>query len=143
MAGFFGLFGGKTKYVDETITDNTDNTDNTDSAVRASDQKENFFLSSDDAKTLGDINFMRQSKTVKKTFAKSKSGGGGELIQEISSLGKVKKSINQASQSISNSSSTPTKKSTPINKTSEEAKERRRSDSSMDMFRNMAKDLRK
>ena len=133
MAGFFGLFGGKTKYVDETDTD----------AASTSDQEEDFFLSSDDAKTLGDINYMRQSKTVKRTFAKTKSGGGGELIQEISALGKAKKSSNQTSQSVSNSSATPATEPTPINKTSEEEKERRRSDSNMDMFRNMAKDLRK
>ncbi len=137
MAGFFGLFGGKTKYVDETDTDNT-------ATTPASDQKEDFFLSSDDSKTLGDIDYMRQSKTVRRTFAKSISGGGGELIQEVSALGS-KKVNNQASQSAPapTSSSAPATVSKSTSKTSEEVKKRRSSDSSMDMFRNMAKDLRK
>ena len=134
MAGFFGLFGRKTKYVDETDTENT---------ASASDQKEDFFLSSDDSKTLGDIDYMRKSKTVKRTFAKSVSGGGGELIQEVSALGKVKKGSNQASQPVSKTSSAPAAESTSTSQTSEEVKQRRRSDDSMDMFRNMAKDLRK
>jgi hypothetical protein len=133
MAGFFGLFGSKTKYVDEPDTNES----------AGSSQKEEFFLSADEAKTLGDVNFMRQSKTVRRTFAKTKSGGGGELVQEISSLGKTKKGGPQASPSAATSSSAPTPEATSPSKAQETASKRRRSDSSMDMFRNMAKDLRK
>lgn len=73
MAGFFGLFSGrKAKFVDE--PDNT--------PVQPQ-RKGAFFLDDDSAQTLGDTEFMRKPLTIRRTFA-----GGGELVQEISSLEK-------------------------------------------------------
>ncbi len=50
--------------------------------------KEAFFLEADDAKTYGDIDYMRKSTVVKRTFAKTISGGGGEYVQEVSNMQK-------------------------------------------------------
>ncbi len=59
MAGFFGLFGNKTKYVDEPMD------------MSAPEPKEAFYLEPDDAKTLGDIDFMRTPITIRRTFPKT------------------------------------------------------------------------
>ena len=136
MARFFGLFGSKTKYVDEAEPE--------DNRAAAPDQKtEDFFLSSDDAKTLGNVDFMRQSKTIKKTFPKTKGNPNTELVQQVSSMEKVKVAGNQAFTDTP--APTPTPKS-ETGQTAEVAKastERRRTNSSMDMFRNMARELKK
>lgn len=47
-----------------------------------------FFLEPDDAKTYGDIDYMRKPAVIKRTFAKTISGGGGEVVQSISSIEK-------------------------------------------------------
>ena len=74
MAGFFGLFGNKTKYVDEPMD------------LSAPEPKEAFYLEPDDAKTLGDIDFMRTPITIRRTFPKTASNKkGGESIKQISS----------------------------------------------------------
>ena len=62
MAGFFGLFGKKTKYVDEPQQN-----------ISSAQSSEDFYLSSDDAKTLGDIEYMRTPKAVRRTFPKTKN----------------------------------------------------------------------
>lgn len=75
MAGFFGLFGNKTKYVDEPMD------------MSAPEPKEAFYLEPDDAKTLGDIDFMRTPITIRRTFPKTASNKkGGESIKQISSM---------------------------------------------------------
>ena len=74
MAGFFGLFGGKKKYVN--------------GQTPVSETKEAFFLDSDEAKSLGDVEFMRKPITLKRTFPKTLNGEGGSIIQEVTSTGK-------------------------------------------------------
>ena len=75
MAGFFGLFGNKTKYVDEPMD------------LSAPEPKEAFYLEPDDAKTLGDIDFMRTPITIRRTFPKTASNKkGGESSKQISSM---------------------------------------------------------
>ena len=124
MAGFLGLFSGrKAKFVDQQ-----------DTTPVQPQSKEAFFLEGDAAKTLGDTEFMRTPITIKRTFA-----NGGELVQEISSLEKKKSGNNniapkQAKQVQSNNNSQET---TPVKK------ERREADTSMDMFRNMARNIKK
>ena len=121
MAGFFGLFSGrKAKFVDEP-----------DTTPVQPQRKEAFFLDNDAAKTLGDTEFMRKPITIKRTFAK-----GGELVQEISSMEKRKASNNGVSPSKG-------KESTTSQTTSSASAERRQSDSSMDMFRDMARTMKK
>lgn len=121
MAGFFGLFSGrKAKFVDEP--------DNTPAQPK---KKEAFFLDNDSAKTFGNTEFMRKPLTIRRTFA-----GGGELVQEISSMEKKKVGNNNIASNKSKENTT-SQGTTPANT------ERRKADSSMDMFRNMARDMKK
>ncbi|MEA5535117.1 hypothetical protein [Crocosphaera sp. XPORK-15E] len=126
MAGFFGLFSGrKAKYVDEPDTNNAQ-----------AENKEAFFLSDDDAKTLGNVEFMRKPNTIKRTFPKRPGGKGGEIIQEVSSMDKK----TSGDDGVVMNSNDATSSTQPT----EAAKaERRQGDDSMDMFRKMARDVKK
>ncbi|ESA36045.1 tr [Leptolyngbya sp. Heron Island J] len=64
MAGFFGLFGGKKN--------------------QGPQSKEAFFLSEDEAKTFGDIDFMRKEVVIRRTFAKKK--GQEEEMESVKSI---------------------------------------------------------
>lgn len=128
MAGFFGLFGGKTKYVDG---------NGNDSQADNGKSQEAFFLNPDDAKTLGNIDYMRKSYKIRRTFPKTKSNQVTEFIQEISSIDKISgQPVQPTSSQVSEpKSETPSQsQSTPV---------RRGADSSMDMFRNMAREIKK
>lgn len=91
--GFFGLFGNKTKYVDEPNT-----------VENSSQNKEAYYLSNDDAKSLGDPERIRKSMK-KETTSKANQNGTGSV--------------------------TPT------------PKKNRSVDTNMDIFRKMAKDIKK
>lgn len=126
MAGFFGLFGSKSK-------DNNQTKSN----------KEAFFLDSDDAKSLGDIDYMRQSKTITRTFPKTKSNPkGAKSVKDISSM-----SVNNGKAQPDYLSKTPanntSKSESKLTDTNLEAKSRRETDTSMDMFRKMAREIKK
>lgn len=115
MAGFFGKLFNR----------NNDNK-----------KEDSYFLDPDSAKTVGDINYMRKSATVRRTFPKTKSGGGGaEITIEVSSIDK--REIVEGKEK-----ETP---QPPTTKFEPKVPERRsaKDSSSMDMFRNMAKDIRK
>lgn len=122
---FFGLFGNKTKYVDE--PDNENNT---------LDNKESFFLSSDDAKTFGNLEYMRKSLKIRRTFPKTKNGKGAEIIKEISSM-----QINKSSGSMSSPTPKIEPQSTAQNTSSNN--KRRSVDTNMDIFRKMAREIKK
>jgi hypothetical protein len=127
MAGFFGLFGGKTKYVDE-VNDYADSTPQS---------KEAFYLSNDEAKTFGNIDFMRKPNTIKRSFPKTlNSKKGKEIVRSISSVEEnaVDTSVVQP-KSISNGNGS--------SNTSSVNTERRSVDSNLDMFRKMARDIKK
>ncbi len=162
MAGFFGLFGSKTKYVDEPETNEG-----------STAPSEDFFLSPDEAKSLGDLDYMRKPNTIRRTFPKTLSNKTTERIKQVSSLQETKVSgnqvIQQAQKSISQPKTTqftqPGAVNTPkpevaqptqpgaVNTPKPEvaqptqsaaaSTERRSADSSMDMFRNMAREIRK
>lgn len=117
MAGFFGLFGGKNK-------------------------DEAYYLNEDDAKTLGNIDYMRTPNKSRRTFPKTLSNPDGfEINNEISAMemreitenGVAKPKTNQSNNSQSNGSSS----------FSSSNNKRRPSDNGMDMWRNIAKDMRK
>lgn len=127
MAGLFGLFGGKTKYVDEPTTNSEQTNGN--------GQKGSFFLEPDDAKTLGNIEYMRTPITIKRSFPKTLKGGGGEIIQQISSTEKAK--VNENGQIAAKLPVVSEVK--PVSETST----RRPSNDSLDMFRKMAKEIKK
>lgn len=128
MAGLFGLFGGKKK----------------EAQPQPSQPKDAFFLDPDSAKTFGDIDYMRKSKTVRRTFPKTAGNKeGGELIQEVSSMKMAKKNPNQFSNSPSDSSDSSTTISGSSSSSPSFSSQNRKTDTNMDMFRNMAKKIKK
>ena len=118
MAGFFGLFGKK-----------------------KDEPKDAFFLSPDESKTYGDIDYMRTSKTVRRTFVKTVGNPeGGEVVSQVSSDRMIKRDGSEAKRigsfAPSTSESTPKTQSTS-------SFTPKKVDSNMDMFRNMAKKIKK
>lgn len=130
-----------------------------------------FFLSPDDAQTLGDINYMRKPKRVRRTFPKTlKNKDGFESFTEVSSvedrsnLYKDNGNGNRSDTAYNPPAPAPTYNFQPApapapapapqaessNSVSQpkpapeapKAAEPRRDDS-MDMFRNMARKIRK
>ncbi|NER00617.1 MAG: hypothetical protein F6K30_28640 [Cyanothece sp. SIO2G6] len=117
--------------------------------------KDAFFLEPDDAKTFGDIDYMRKSKTIERTFPRGKA-----QVSQISSSTYKKVSetaIPNSSSTTSSSASQPSYMSqsqkssfqpssftppTPSFNQSQPAV-KRSDDSSIDMFRKMAKDIKK
>ena len=151
MAGFFGLFGKK-----------------------KDEPKDAYFLSPDESKSYGDIDFMRTSKTVRRTFVKTVSNPeGGEVISTVSSEKAVSRDGKEAKRiapksasnggftsSFGNTSFTPstpapapTPAPTPAPEPVAESKPEPapapapapepQPDNSMDMFRNMAKQIKR
>lgn len=119
-----------------------------------------FFLDPDDAKTYGDIDYMRTAKTIKRTFPKTKSNPntGTPRIQQVSALGSAKISdayapdymkATPSKNSVADSSKPDYMQATPyqpdegIKYDRSSVDERRRTDTNMDMFRNMAKDMKR
>lgn len=138
MTGFIkGLFSGKKKEAQS-------------SAPRPKDA---FFLEPDDAKTFGNIDYMRKSKTIERTFPRGKaqvSQVSSSSYKKISEQGYVAPSTSTSSAasqpsymsktpSFQPSSFTPP---TPSFKASKSTV-KRSNDSSIDMFRKMAKDIKK
>jgi len=125
VTGFFkGLFGSKSKSEDTTVQSSQ------------SDSSGSYYLDSDSAKSLGNLDYMRSVKTIRRTFPKVE----GDKKEEVE---KIKK-VSSMSQSEGNGIAAPTNSPTPTNSnTPQVATERRKSDTSMDIFRNMAKDIKR
>ena len=97
-----------------------------------------FFLSPDDAQTLGNINFMRKSVKVRHTFPKNLTNPNGlEMVKEVSSLDE--KSVNPLQESRQESSFT----SSTFQETASTEVKSVPSSNNMNMFRNMARSIRK
>jgi hypothetical protein len=123
MAGFFGLFGGKAKYVDEPTE------------VTQPQRQDAYYLEADDAKTLGNIEFMRKPNVIRRTFPKTAANQkGGESIRQISSMEAAKVKDN----GIAAKSFESAKSSTPNNENS-----RRKEDDSLNPFLKMAREIKK
>lgn len=133
--------------------------------------KQAYYLSDDDAKSFGNIDYMRSTKVVRRTFAKRKGETEHmESVRQISATdaksldGNVGNNVGASSQSaptfaaysapakpatpsVSSSasvSSSQSVESTPAPKAeSAPAPRRKPASSDMDMFRNMAKDIRR
>ncbi|MFM1842878.1 MAG: hypothetical protein RLZZ490_1616 [Cyanobacteriota bacterium] len=127
MAGLFGLFGKRTKYVDE--VDNT--------PQPQAEKKEAFFLEADDAKSLGDVEYMRKPIQIKRSFPKTLNSGGAEVVKEISALEIKPVQANGQPQPSTSSITAAAPQPSPVNN------ERRSSDNNLDMFRQMAKEIKK
>ncbi len=102
-----------------------------------------FFLSPDEAQTLGDVNYMRKHNKIRHTFPKTlKNPQGFEVVKDISSVEETSMPSFQESSpestkessfsgtTFQSSSSSSSPKPTP-------------SSSNMDMFRNMARKIGK
>ena len=121
-----------------------------------------FFLDPDEAQTFGDINYMRKSKKVRRTFPKTLKNPDGFAIERSVSSGKEENltGIPQKIQPVSNGyqapsyqapapapapapvASTPAPAPAPAPVASTPAPAPKQADSGMDMFRNMAKNIR-
>ncbi len=134
MAGFFGLFGGKKK--DEV------------SAQEQANNGQAYYLNMDEARTYGDLNYMRTVKKVRRTYPKTVNNAEIEMEKEVSSMtmnnGELGAQVPKVSMgSIVTSTPAETTNGNGAAPTNSEVTARRKADSSMDMFRNMAKDIRK
>ena len=110
--------------------------------------KQAFYLNDDDAKTFGDIEYMRSSKTVRRTFAKKK-GQTEELesVRQISAL-KAAAADNEGvfsplAQEVASENGAAPSTAPDMGVPKSERPRRKPGSNDMDMFRNMAKDIRK
>ncbi len=134
MAGFFGLFGKKNKSAGKAERP----------SQSSNSQNDAYFLGTDDAKSLGDTEYMRTPIKVRRTFPKTLNSNGAEVVKEISAT-EVKK-LRKNGQPVSTPSATPASGTGTSGTNAEiEAKktERSTSDNSLDMFRQMAKQIKK
>jgi len=124
MAGLFGWLNGKK---------------NADASTNGK-PSEAYFLDADSAKTFGDIDYMRTAKVVRRTFPKTASSPEEfERVDSVSAMGKM-----TVNGKLSGAAQEPMQNGSSSNGASPEVvSERRRADTSMDMFRSMAKDMRK
>jgi hypothetical protein len=99
---------------------------------------QDFFLEPDEAQTFGNINYMRKSIKVRHTFPKSlKNPNGFEVTKDISSMSD--NSLTDFPEKISPDTSFS---STPSQFSSSNVKSTTNSNS-MDLFRNMARNINK
>ena len=150
MTGFIrGFFGSKPQVTEETVSASNNGAANNEAnqnanqngAVRQPQQTSKaFFLSDDEARSLGNVEYMRKAVKIRRTFPKAVGVEVNEVVSEISSLEK-KVELSQGQAAIANPA--PTTTSETVNLNNEAITERRRTDSSMDLFRDMARNLNK
>ena len=110
--------------------------------------KQAFYLNDDDAKTFGNIEYMRSSKTVRRTFAKKKGQEKHmESIRQISAM-KAAAADNDGvfsplTQDVAAANGAQSGAAPDMGVPKSERPRRKPGSSDMDMFRNMAKDIRK
>ncbi|WP_126146724.1 hypothetical protein [Synechococcus elongatus] len=143
MTGFIrGLFQGKPK---------------AEQAPQPKQKGESFYLDADEAKSLGNLDYIRSASTIEHTFPKTASNPEERvLIQKVSSLSlevvEASEGLPQADQrkqaalnkvaAEAEANKAPTKTFAGQAETSETSS-RRRSTGDLDMFRQMARDLKK
>ncbi|NJL44962.1 MAG: hypothetical protein HC922_02875 [Leptolyngbyaceae cyanobacterium SM2_3_12] len=140
MTGFIrGLFKGKPK--------NPGESDRPVRAQKAAPQPTiqpsggSYYLNPDDAKSFGDIDYMRSVKTVRRTYAKKRGETGEkESIRQISAMDSKKLQENGLPSPQANPSETTFQ---PAAKKTSPSFDRRKTDTNLDMFRQMAKDMKK
>jgi hypothetical protein len=137
MVGFIkGLFGGRSQ-------ENNPQPEEAEVNTVESQKPRSYYLDPDDAKTLGNIDYMRTAKTVRRTFPKAPGATEAyEMVQQVSSMDKLE--VSTMNSAMTEPSVAPSDESAPsLSKTSNEAETRRSTDSSMDMFRKMARDMKR
>lgn len=134
MTGFIkGLFGSKPK------AEAAEAPKAEKPAAPANDKSGFFYLDADSAQSLGDVNYMRTPKSVKKSFPKVE-GGKKENVERVDIISAMEKK-SASEKPVSNFSSAPASESSASANVVKS--ERRRADSSMDAFRKMARDMKK
>ncbi|MEL7052962.1 MAG: hypothetical protein ABG776_00140 [Cyanobacteria bacterium J06555_13] len=120
--------------------------------------KQSYYLSDDDAKSFGNIDYMRSTKVVRRTFAKKK--GQTEHMESVRSISATKMTDLDGNPSSAPVSAPTTFGTTdflgdkkqsepeaaepaPSDSVPKAERPKANVDSSMDMFRNMAKDIRR
>lgn len=139
MTGFIrGLFGGKAKNPGE-----ADRPARQKPAPKQPTIKQvggAYFLSEDDAKSYGNIEYMRSSKTVRRTFAKKRGEAGEkESIRQISAL--EAKRLQDQGMPVQQVAPSDISYQPAVKKDANS--DRRKVDTNLDMFRKMAKDMKK
>ncbi|QDZ40633.1 hypothetical protein FRE64_12110 [Euhalothece natronophila Z-M001] len=135
MVGFIkNIFGSKSK--------NNNNNEEKPKRQKA------FYLDPDEAKTYGNIDYMRQSTKTRKTFPKTLDNPeGSELVEEVSAMEKKSLSKSNSNQQNGKTNNQPSQEAQEGKmysaKDDPSLQQRRKSDSSLDTFRNMARDIKK
>jgi hypothetical protein len=141
MTGFLrGLFSGKGKSESEPKADPKPEKQKTIPAPKDSNA---FFLDANESQTYGNLDYMRASKKVKRTFPKTFDQPDElEFVQEVSATKRIVEGGKQVT--VPNSVVIPQGSEQPVIEVKkDEGVDRRKGDKSMDMFRNMARDIRK
>lgn len=136
MVGFIkGLFGGKPQ--PEKAAPEVEKPQKAEPSSGA------YFLPPDDAKTFGNIDYMRTPKSIRRTFPKTAGGEEYAVVKQVSATdgGIISERPGEAAASPAKpeASSAPKPASAPTAAPTV----RTSTDTSMDMFRNMAKDIKK
>ena len=109
--------------------------------------KQAFYLNDDDAKTFGNIEYMRSSRTVRRTFAKRKGQEHMESVKQISALKSAAANndglFSPLAQKVANENEAAPGTAADMGVPKSERPRRKPGSNDMDMFRNMAKDIRK
>jgi hypothetical protein len=146
MVGFIkGFFGSKAKKEREVEVDSTPS----EKAAKA----QAYFLDADSAKTLGDLDYMRTAKAVRRTFPKTLANPQGfEKISQISSIAQLEamkeaavtsEAIAQIDAQIAAVKQDNAAQNGQAPSSQAGSSDRRSTDTSLDMFRNMARDIKK
>lgn len=102
-----------------------------------------YYLNSDEAQTFGNLEYMRSSKTVRHTFPKGKVGKDNAQVRVISSSAASSLNGTVPPAPLTPGSALGQPASPPVNQSVIPDVTRRRPDASMDMFRNMAREIKK
>ena len=106
--------------------------------------RKDFFLSEDDAQTLGDINYMRRSVKVRHTFPKNlKNPNGFAIEKEVSSSQDITFNSSNNFRSESSSATASSNMNTTNSNPEPSFTKSSNQSTSMDMFRNMARNIGK
>jgi len=103
-----------------------------------------YYLDNDSAKSLGDMDYMRTAKSVKKSYPKAVGKLNlisGEVEESISAMEKKQGGIAESTTSATSTTSSSFEQSSTFSSSS--TFRPRRSDSNMDSFREMARNMKK
>ncbi len=111
--------------------------------------KQAYYLNDDDAKSFGDIDYMRSSKMVRRTFAKKKGQEHLERVRQVSALKSdavdpnagLFSPLTQAAVRNNDNAGSAAGFNSSVPKSARPRRTAKSGD--MDVFRNMAKDIRK